>query len=85
MVVYPNPSRLSEKLAVRIHTDQVTGIYLVITHVSGRTIFADYITLNENLEVDLYTLDTGYTLERGVYFVSITSAGFKETQKLIIH
>jgi hypothetical protein len=85
MVVYPNPTRLSEKLAVRVHADQVTGIYLVISHVSGRTIFADYVTLNEDMEVDLYKLNTGYALERGVYFVSVSSGSFKETQKLIIH
>ncbi|MFD1003583.1 T9SS type A sorting domain-containing protein [Ohtaekwangia kribbensis] len=85
MVVYPNPSQLSGKLMVRVNADQVTGIYMVITHVSGRTIFSDYVTLNEDLEIDLYNLDSGYALERGVYFVSITSGGLKETQKLIIH
>ena len=84
MVIYPNPAKLSDKLLVRIKNGEEQQAYIVISDVSGRMHFADYAALNENAEVDLYTLKMTYRLERGVYLISVISGTFRTIEKVVI-
>lgn len=79
--VYPNPASGQDVTIAYSFASPVTNAQLNITGISGRTVCST--ALNSSSGLHLYKLPS-HSLSRGIYVVTLSSAGGSVTQKLII-
>lgn len=84
VVVYPNPANLSQGMFIRIEGINSNDVYVMITHVSGRSFYSGYVSLNNQSEIDIHALKSIYRFEPGAYIINIMATDLHESKKLII-
>ncbi len=80
--LYPNPASLSDPVFFKLDNNPDKESYVVITNVTGRVFYAGMVDLSS--KIDINELNLNFSLEQGVYFVTVSSGSFRTTKKVII-
>ncbi|HEY5750368.1 MAG TPA: T9SS type A sorting domain-containing protein [Chryseolinea sp.] len=85
LIVYPNPTRVGEKLVLRASNVPDRNVSLSMMDISGKAHVVENRVLDENYEIDINTLVTRYKLGAGMYLITVSTGTFQATRKVVIH
>ncbi|RYD57426.1 MAG: T9SS type A sorting domain-containing protein [Sphingobacteriales bacterium] len=75
-IIYPNPAK--NKTAIQWNSNSTTDAAIIITDIAGKTVYNNTVKAQGETVIDLSQLN------KGLYFINVSSANTQQTQKLVV-
>jgi len=76
--IYPNPANGQQRIHIELRNIEAEPVTIEINTLSGQKLFSKKVDAGRNVEIDS-------SLSKGLYFLSASVSGQKETQKILVN